>query len=97
MKLTFDSKYNIAYLQLQEIEKVQVKTIKVNEAMYVDIAPDGSIYGIEFLNPNEQLGDNFQIETNKEISITVKVAPHAFDPVSTDSEVEAEKEVAAPV
>jgi uncharacterized protein YuzE len=54
MKLTYDPRYNIAYLRLHE--KVgQVETIRVGDQLNVDIAPDGTIYGIELLNANEQL------------------------------------------
>jgi uncharacterized protein YuzE len=54
MKLTYDSRYNIAYLRLHE--KVgQVETIRVSDQINVDIAPDGTVYGIELLNANEQL------------------------------------------
>ena len=54
MKLTYDPRYNVAYFRLHEA-KVQVETIRVSDALNVDIAPDGTIYGIELLNANEQL------------------------------------------
>ena len=55
MKLTYDSRYNIAYIYFREtVEPVQ--TIEVSGEMNVDIAPDGTIYGIELLNANERLG-----------------------------------------
>ncbi|MBI2559715.1 MAG: DUF2283 domain-containing protein [Planctomycetes bacterium] len=54
MKLTYDPRYNIAYLRLHE-KLVEVETIKVSDELNVDIAPDGTIYGIELLNANEQL------------------------------------------
>ncbi|XWK87454.1 MAG: DUF2283 domain-containing protein [Phormidium sp.] len=58
MKITYDPRYNIAYISLQE-KTAQVETIQVSEEMNVDIAPDGTIYGIELLNANQQLaGDN---------------------------------------
>src|SRR5258707_15791384 len=58
MRLTYDPRHNIAYLRLQE-KTSQVETIHVSEALNVDIAPDGTVYGIELLNANEQLrGDN---------------------------------------
>jgi uncharacterized protein YuzE len=54
MKLTYDQRYNIAYLRLHE--KVgQVETVQVSDQVNVDVAPDGTVYGIEFLNANEQL------------------------------------------
>jgi uncharacterized protein YuzE len=54
MKLTYDPKRNIAYMRLHE-KKVQVETIRVSDELNVDIAPDGTVYGIELLNANEQL------------------------------------------
>lgn len=54
MKLTYDPRYNIAYIRLHE-KLVEVETIKVSNELNVDIAPDGTIYGIELLNANEQL------------------------------------------
>lgn len=54
MKLSYDPRYNIAYLRFHE-KVAEVETIKVSDELNVDIAPDGSIYGIELLNANEQL------------------------------------------
>ena len=54
MKLTYDPRYNIAYLRLHE-KKAEVETIKVGDEINIDIAADGTIYGIELLNANEQL------------------------------------------
>ena len=54
MKLTYDPRYNIAYLRLHE-KQVEVETIKISDEINIDIAPDGTIYGIELLNANEQL------------------------------------------
>jgi len=54
MKLTYDRDRNIAYLRLRP-KGAQVETIRVSDELNVDIAPDGSIYGIELLNANEQL------------------------------------------
>jgi uncharacterized protein YuzE len=59
VKLTYDPRYNVAYIYLQE-KTTQVKTIQVSEQMNVDIAPDGTIYGIELLNANQQLGADSQ-------------------------------------
>lgn len=54
MMLTYDPRYNVAYLRLHE--KVgQVETIHVSDQINVDLAPDGTVYGIELLNANEQL------------------------------------------
>ena len=54
MKLTYDPRYNIAYLRLHE-KVAEVETIRVGDQLNVNIAPDGTIYGIELLNANEQL------------------------------------------
>lgn len=54
MKLTYDPRHNIAYLRLQE-KTAQVETIRISDALNIDLAPDGSVYGIELLNANEQL------------------------------------------
>jgi uncharacterized protein YuzE len=54
MKLTYDPRYNVAYLRLHE-KVAAVETIRVSDELNVDMAPDGTIYGIELLNANEQL------------------------------------------
>lgn len=54
MKVTYDPKHNIAYLRLHE-KTAQVETIQVSDELNVDIAPDGTVYGIELLNANAQL------------------------------------------
>lgn len=54
MKLTYDPRYNIAYLRLRD-ERTQVETIRVSAELNVDLAPDGTVYGIELLNANAQL------------------------------------------
>lgn len=54
MKLTYDPRYNIAYLRLHE-KKTEVETIKISDEINIDIASDGTIYGIELLNANEQI------------------------------------------
>ena len=58
MKVTYDPRHNIAYLHFQE-KTAEVETIQISEALNVDLAPDGTVYGIELLNANMQLrGDN---------------------------------------
>jgi uncharacterized protein YuzE len=55
VKLTYDPRHNVAYLRLQE-RTTEVETIRVSDELQVDIAPDGTVYGIELLNANAQLG-----------------------------------------
>lgn len=53
MKLTYDPAYNIAYIQLKE-KTPEVVSKQINDDVVLDLAPDGSIFGIELLNANEQ-------------------------------------------
>jgi uncharacterized protein YuzE len=55
MQLSYDPRRNIAYLRLREPAGSQVETIHLSDELNVDLAPDGTIYGIELLNANEQL------------------------------------------
>ncbi len=55
MKISYDPISNIAYICFQE-KTALVETIQVSKEMNIDIAPDGTIYGIELLNANSQLG-----------------------------------------
>ncbi len=54
MRLTYDPGRNIAYIRLQE-KGVQVNSVRVSDELNVDLAPDGTVYGIELLNANQQL------------------------------------------
>jgi len=54
MKLSYDPRQNIAYLRLQE-KTAQVETLHLSDEINIDIAPDGTVYGIELLNANQQL------------------------------------------
>jgi uncharacterized protein YuzE len=59
MELSYDPRHNVAYLRLRD-KTAGVETIRVSDELNVDIAPDGTVYGIELLNANQQLraGDN---------------------------------------
>ncbi len=65
MKLTYDSRHNIAYIRLQE-KSAEVETIRLSEELNVDLAPDGTVYGIELLNANDQL---FKVDEGKLVVI----------------------------
>ena len=54
MKLTYDPRYNIAYLRFQE-KTARVETLHLSDELNVDMAPDGTVYGIEMLNADQQL------------------------------------------
>ncbi len=57
MKLSYDPRYNIAYIRLHEkaAQDGQVSTVQVGAELNIDVAPDGTVYGIELLNANRQL------------------------------------------
>lgn len=54
MKLIYDPRHNIAYLRLHE-KTAQVETLRLSDEINVDLAPDGTVYGIELLNANQQM------------------------------------------
>lgn len=54
MKLTYDPRYNIGYIRFHE-KRAEVESLKISDELVVDVAPDGTVYGIELLNANEQL------------------------------------------
>ena len=45
MRLTYDSWYNIAYIRFQE-KQATVESVRVSDELIVDMAPDGTVYGI---------------------------------------------------
>jgi uncharacterized protein YuzE len=55
VQLSYDPRRNIAYLRLRELAGAQVETVRLSDELNVDLAPDGTVYGIELLNANEQL------------------------------------------
>ena len=58
MKLTYDPTHSVAYICFRE-KPAQVQTIQVSSELNIDVAADGTVYGIELLNANEQLaGDH---------------------------------------
>ena len=70
MKLTYDPKYNIAYISFKT-KTARVETLHVSDSVNIDITPDGTIYGIELLNANEQLGD---IRDKKSLTVNIVTA-----------------------
>jgi uncharacterized protein YuzE len=54
MEITYDPRYNIAYIRI-EAKTSGVKTVQVSEDMNIDLSPDGKVCGIELLNASEQL------------------------------------------
>ena len=54
MRLTYDPRYNVAYIHLRD-KSAQVETLRISDELNVDVAPDGTVYGLELLNANHQL------------------------------------------
>ncbi len=54
MKFTYDPRYNIAYIRFRE-KRSDVDSVRISDELVVDMAPDGTLYGIELLNANDQL------------------------------------------
>jgi uncharacterized protein YuzE len=46
----YDPRYNIAYLRFHT-KPAEVETLHLSDELNVDIAPDGTVYGIEMLTP----------------------------------------------
>ena len=52
MKVTYDPRYNIAYIELRD-KTEEVESLRISDELTIDLAPDGRIFGIELLNANE--------------------------------------------
>ena len=65
MRITYDPGQNIAYIRLQE-KRAEVETIRISDELKVDMAPDGTVYGIELLNAKVQL---FSVDQGKLVVI----------------------------
>lgn len=57
MKLSYDRKANIGYPCFHE-KRGTVTTLKISDEMNIDIAPDGTVYGIELLNASGRLAED---------------------------------------
>ncbi len=44
----------MAYIRFGE-KRAEVETLRISDELNIDLAPDGTVYGIELLNANEQL------------------------------------------
>jgi uncharacterized protein YuzE len=54
VRLTYDPRCNVAYIRFRE-KRAGVESLRISDDLVVDVAPDGTVYGIELLNANEQL------------------------------------------
>lgn len=75
MKLTYDPRYSVAYICLKE-KTAEVETIHINDELNLDLAPNGTVYGIELLNANEQLAavlDGKLVLVNEELGKATEI------------------------
>jgi len=79
MRFTYDPRYNIAYIRFQE-KRAEVETIRISDELVVDMAPDGTIYGVELLNANEQLRRE---DTGKLLGINAATGERVELPLAT--------------
>ena len=80
MRFTYDPRYNIAYIRFHE-KRTDVESVRISDELVVDMAPDGTIYGIELLNANEQLRD---ADTGKLVVINEATGEQAALPLAID-------------
>lgn len=76
MKVSYDPRYNIAYIRLRE-KATEVETIRISDELNIDVSPDGKIYGFELLNANEQLEitkDGSLVLTDESTGKTVRLS-----------------------
>ena len=45
MRLTYDPRYNVAYIRFKE-KGSEVEAIRISDELIVDVAPDGAIYAL---------------------------------------------------
>lgn len=55
MHITYNPENNIGYIRFSPERGKVAKTLEISGDLNIDISSDGSIYGIELLNANEQL------------------------------------------
>lgn len=56
MKLTYDPKYNVAYISFTDAP-AKCSTLHISDDLKIDVAENGTVHGIELLNANAQLID----------------------------------------
>ena len=78
MRFAHDPHYNIAYIRFQE-KQAEVEAIRFSGELVVDVAPDGTIYGIELLNASEQLRRE---DTGRLLVINEATGEHAKLPLA---------------
>jgi uncharacterized protein YuzE len=70
MKITLDRAHGVGYVYIQNEAQLSgpAQSIEVSPDAGVDLATDGTLFGIELLNANDQLGENSIIEVPNEVT-----------------------------
>lgn len=92
MRITYDTENNIAYIYLQDHEEQVAETIQIGEEINIDLNSDGTVHGIELMNPREQLGKRFLVEADKEVSVQFRLAPELAETFVISDETLSEPE-----
>ena len=67
MRLSYNPRRNVAYIRLRP-GIAELDTVRVCDEINIDLAPDGTVAGIELLNANEQLrGDGGRLVVSHEM------------------------------
>ena len=77
MRLIYDPRHNIAYLRLQE-KTSRVETIHVSESLNVDLAPDGTAYGMLLLFPKQKSTTTLQTWQSGSLSLELCICCRAM-------------------
>ena len=79
MKFTYDPRYNVGYIRFKD-KNEDAESIRLSDELVIDLAPDGTVYGIELLNANDQMqrddSGEFAVineETGEETKFALKV------------------------
>ncbi|MEI7668856.1 MAG: DUF2283 domain-containing protein [Pseudomonadota bacterium] len=55
MHITYNPEHNVGYIRLKDLKDKVAETLCISGDLNIDMASDGTIYGIELLNAKEQL------------------------------------------
>lgn len=77
MDITYDPRYNVAYIRFRQKSK-GVETRQISDEINIDISPDGRVCGIELLNARDQLIKDKKISFTDESTGKVFEVPLKF-------------------
>ena len=100
MKITYDMKYEVAYIRLDTrghgipTKGPKSTPVHISDDVIVDVASDGTVRGIELLNARAQLGTNIRLSDDQtgEVRVIELTAPEP-----RPKRVAATRKTAAPI